>query len=66
MTWLTISGWVKEGFRATHVVPDDDLYDHILSPNCWCCPSLDMEYMVATHNSADRREEFETGQRKPS
>jgi hypothetical protein len=64
--WLTISGISKDGHEVTHVVPDEDLYEHTLSPFCWCSPSLDMEHMIATHNSADKREEFETGKRKPS
>ena len=64
--WVTISGWSNDGHYVTHVVPDEDLYEHILSPQCWCCPGLDMEHMVATHNSADKREDFETGIRKPS
>jgi hypothetical protein len=64
--WVTISGWSGDGHYVTHVVPDEDLYEHILSPHCWCCPNLDMEHMVATHNSADKREDFEAGIRKPS
>ena len=64
--WITISGRANDGTQSTHVVPDEDLYEHVLSYDCWCQPSLDIEYMIATHNSADKREEFETGQRKPS
>lgn len=46
-----------------HVVPDDDLRRHT-SIDCWCGPRLDDGVMV--HNSMDRREEFERGERKPS
>jgi len=51
---------------VTHVIPVDDLHDHEMSSECWCQPGLDHEHWVATHNSADGREEFESGMRKPS
>lgn len=50
-----------------HLVPCGDVREHILDPTCWCRPVEDTEvadYWV--HNSADRREEFECDQRKPS
>ena len=63
--WLTIVGKSKDG-AVIHVVPEDDIYEHILDGECWCSPAVDVEHMVITHNSADGREDFETGRRKPS
>ena len=51
---------------VTHVVPLDDMYEHQLEADCWCCPDIDTDHFVATHNSADHREEYESGERKPS
>lgn len=46
-----------------HVVPINDLYEHIVSSNCWCRPTRDCEeHNVWVHNSADGREEtYEKG-----
>jgi hypothetical protein len=66
MTWQSITGMTPKGHLVTHVIPVDDLHEHYMSDECWCCPELDDEHWVATHNSADRREEFESGARKPS
>lgn len=49
-----------------HVVPVNDLFPHVLSyAHCWCHPRLDDdEPSVVVHNSADGREDYETGRRK--
>jgi len=48
-----------------HVVPTDDLRAHeVEGVICWCDPEVD-EGMVV-HNSLDKREKYETGERKPS
>jgi len=48
-----------------HVVPLDDLRDHVTDGTlCWCRPRE--EDGVVVHNSMDGREAFETGERKPS
>ena len=50
-----------------HVVPRNDIVDHWCSISCWCQPERDEEQEnVVIHNSADGREDFETGRRKPS
>lgn len=50
-----------------HVLPVDDIKPHEATEKCWCCPVRDSEPPYALiHNSADRREEFESGQRKVS
>lgn len=58
-------GWAviedDDGFR--HVVPLNDLREHSI-PQCWCEPFDDDGVIV--HNSADHREHFERGTRKPS
>jgi hypothetical protein len=48
----------------THVVPVNDLREHITDGECWCNPDVDDD-LVVTHHSMDRREEFEEG-RLPS
>lgn len=49
----------------THVVPIDDLRDHLPSSDCWCYPTED-EAGVLVHHAMDGREAFETGERLPS
>jgi hypothetical protein len=52
---------------SLHVVPIDDLREHVISSTCWCRPKQDDETpRLWTHNSMDRREEYETGERKSS
>jgi len=64
--WMSVTGITDSGSMVTHIIPMDDLRDHCLDCECWCCPGLDEEHWVATHNSADGREDFESGLRKPS
>ena len=64
--WHSISGVTPCGSIVTHIVPGEDLYPHELSADCWCGPDLDHEFWIATHRSADGREDFESGRRKPS
>lgn len=65
MTWSLIA-CQSEGVYLQHIVPVDDLYPHLLAADCWCHPELDEEDWIATHHSADCREDFETGKRQPS
>ena len=45
-----------------HVVPEGDLKDHITDgTDCWCHPEEDDGVIV--HNSADGREDYESGKR---
>lgn len=60
--WRTEHG----GGAASQVYPVNDLRPHNTEGPCWCDPTYDEEYDIVIHNSADRREEFETGERKPS
>lgn len=50
-----------------HTYPLNDLKEHILEGDkCWCKPE-DEEYfgnILRIHNSADGREDYETGKRK--
>lgn len=54
--------------NALHVMPLNDLQEHIPFPECWCNPTVDDEYhgTVYIHHSADGREAFEEGRRQPS
>jgi hypothetical protein len=46
-----------------HVVPTNDLREHILDGECWCNPKVGDD-LVVIHNSMDERETYEEG-RKP-
>jgi len=52
---------------AWHVVPVDDLRQHICdkAERCWCHPVYDAEHDIYVHNSLDKREAYEDGSRKP-
>ncbi len=52
--------WKVDG---THVYPVDDLRAHSVT-DCWCQP-FD-EDGISVHNSLDKREFYERGERKPS
>jgi len=66
MSWKLIGFASEAGNLVQHIVPIDDLYEHELHPSCWCDPQLDPVKFIATHNSADDREAFERGERKPT
>ncbi len=58
MTWLA---------SAFDVIPLNDLRDHVSGPKCWCDPvEDDVAAGLYVHKSADGRESFEDGSRKPS
>lgn len=63
MTWLTVEPGGTDPYWQ--VIPEDDLKEHELSPDCWCKPEV-TEDDLCVHNSADGREDFETGKRKHS
>jgi hypothetical protein len=45
-----------------HVVPLNDLREHVSLPSCWCKPTLDdEEFDVYVHHSLDGRERYEEG-----
>lgn len=47
-----------------HVIPNNDLREHVSLPSCWCDPTEDHERLgVWVHHSMDRREEYEEGRR---
>lgn len=58
---------VKWRGEPLHVIPINDLRPHSTDSDaqCWCNPTED-EPGVIVHNSMDDREQFETGERKPS
>lgn len=51
--------------ESWHVIPRGDLREHTSLQTCWCKPVED-EPGRWIHNSMDGREQFETGERKPS
>lgn len=49
-----------------HVLPINDLRDHVEAEDCWCEPRIEEDDggTVVIHNSMDGRELVETGERK--
>ena len=66
MTWQVCTNIMQKNGASTHVVPLNDLREHAEEATCWCNPRIDEELNLVTHNSADNREAFETGERKPT
>ena len=66
MTWQVWTNIIQKNGVSTHVVPLNDLREHVEDATCWCNPRADEELNLVTHNSADNREAFETGERKPT
>jgi hypothetical protein len=66
MSWKLIGFTSDAGNFVQHIVPVNDTYEHELMPSCWCKPKLDDADFTAIHHSADQREKFERGERKPS
>lgn len=67
-----MNGWActHDATGDVHVHPVNDARGHILSMECWCGPTGEFRVgcmrALWVHNSADEREAFETGRRKPS
>jgi hypothetical protein len=56
-------GWVvREYCGEQHVMPHGELHHFF---HCSCIPDIEPNGVIV-HHSFDRREEFETGARKPS
>lgn len=56
-------------YRSTddliHVVPLNDLREHVARIDCWCHPTPDEEEpFVIIHHSLDQREKYESGELK--
>lgn len=51
---------------TVHVLPVNDLREHIESEECWCRPRIEDEPngQVIVHNSMDGRELVERGERQ--
>ena len=41
-----------------HIVPNNDLEEHLISFDCWCDPEIRYDFppYLIIHNSADKRE----------
>ena len=65
--WTLLIAYGPEGVVGAHVVPIDDLREHVTTPDCWCKPTVDMvpsvdgDTPLHSHNSADLREASEEG-----
>lgn len=56
---------IPEADGPYHVIPIWDMRNHTVSEACWCRPQRNEEGTLV-HNSMDRREEYERGERKAS
>jgi len=48
--------------KKMHVVPVNDLREHITDEKCWCNPNVNDD-LVVVHNSMDQRETYEEGRK---
>lgn len=49
-----------EEHGVKHVIPVDDLREHVERSDCWCEPTIDDEvHNMYVHHSLDRREFYE-------
>lgn len=47
--WRLHDEFGEDGFR--HIWPEEDIYEHeLLGVNCWCHPSIDLEFNLVIHN----------------
>ena len=58
-----MSGWLLLS-DPSEVIPIDDLREHTPGFSCWCRPADDEG--IISHNALDRREEYESGARRPN
>lgn len=65
--WQAIAVWTTAEDFVSHVIPINDLREHLIDKDCWCHPEEDddTDGQMYMHNSADGREKFESGERKP-
>jgi hypothetical protein len=57
----------QKGRSECNVMPTNDLKEHEDGIGCWCRPERHPEFPnIIIHNSLDRREDFETGKRRPA
>ena len=60
--WISLRHQIDE-----HVMPVNDLRDHEITLQCWCCPTEDDECPgLFVHHAMDQREQFENGERVAS
>jgi hypothetical protein len=65
--WELVPIYWRNAVTVTHLVPCNDIRQHQLDPVCWCQPVEDQETPdFWIHNSADGREKFEQGERRPN
>lgn len=53
----------SDAHLLTHVVPTNDLREHITDGECWCNPEYDDIDCIVIHNSMDEREAYEEGKK---
>ena len=65
---VNVEGRNKQMNDDWHVTPIGDLKEHEESEECWCDPECHYRGLtkIIVHNSMDRREDYETGKRKPN
>jgi hypothetical protein len=64
--WVELPGETLEGHSVIHIVPQNDITNHVFSEKCACQPDEDDEEAdIWHHNAFDGREEYEYRGRKP-
>lgn len=61
MTWFVLDTGTE-----LHVLPENDLYEHVERGCCWCSPVKDEESLkdIYEHRAFDCRDQYELGSRK--
>lgn len=64
--FATLVAWVIERDKdgSPHIIPTHDSHPHRCSAECWCRPVIDGDGLMS-HHSADGREAYERGERRP-
>lgn len=62
---MNLGGWsVVQHEGESHILPEADIGDHMVSRECHCKPREDeRESSVIIHNSYDQRESYENGRK---
>ena len=51
--------------ERVHIVPENDLREHLVNKDCWCNPDVDEEFEnIIIHHALDGRDLYETGERR--
>jgi len=66
-TLQDVTGWTCDSVGPfQRVLPANDSRTHNKGVDCWCSPRYEegVGYKIVTHNSADGREAYDSGERR--